>query len=94
VKKKPLWPDDLEPLPAAKIKQSIINNAGARPWDRDPIDERIIRAAVQGKGRIIDSQQQVGGYPNPTATRAPFNPDLWNLNTMQRRRDQAVGIDR
>jgi hypothetical protein len=64
----PLWPAGLTPLPASKVKEFVARNAGARPWDRDPIDQRIVQAALEGKGRIIDSEQTVGGYPRRSAT--------------------------
>jgi hypothetical protein len=80
---RPPWPDGLEPLPAARVKDYVAQNAGARPWDRDPIDQRIIRAALDGTGKIIDSEQEVGGYPHPSATHAAFKPEDWNLETMQ-----------
>lgn len=83
---RPPWPDGLDPMPAAKVKEFIAKNVGARPWDRDPIDERIIRAALEGRGKIIDSEQEGGGYPDRPATNAPFNPEDWNLATMQRKR--------
>lgn len=37
---------------------------GARPWDRDDIDIRIISEIRAGTNRIIDSEQDVGGYPS------------------------------
>ncbi|ABD81567.1 pectate lyase [Saccharophagus degradans] len=40
-----------------------LSNAGARPWDPDPIDIRIKTQLLAGEGRIIDSQSEVGGYP-------------------------------
>jgi hypothetical protein len=67
----PLWPAGLTPLPASKVKEFVARNAGARPWDRDPIDQRIVQVALEGKGRIIDSEQAVGGYPKRAATVAP-----------------------
>ena len=60
---RPVWPKDLEPLPADRVFQSVLQSAGARPWDRDPIDQRIVRQVRDGEGRIIHSQDQVGGYP-------------------------------
>jgi hypothetical protein len=67
----PLWPAGLTPLPASKVKESIARNVGARPWDRDPIDQRIVQAALQGNGRIIDSEDAAGGYPKRGATATP-----------------------
>ena len=39
-------------------------NAGARPADRDPVDQRIINSVIERGGSIIDSQDDVGGYPD------------------------------
>jgi hypothetical protein len=55
VTEKPLWPDGLKSLPASEVKEYVAKNAGARPWDRDAIDRRIVEAALAGKGKIIDS---------------------------------------
>jgi hypothetical protein len=63
VEKKPAWPDGLEPLPAAKVIHHVVRHVGARPRDRDEIDARIIRDLLERKGRVINSQDQVGGYP-------------------------------
>ncbi len=83
---KPPWPDGLEPMPAAKVKEFVAKSVGARPWDRDPIDARIVRTALEGTGKIIDSEQEAGGYPERPETRAPFKPEDWDLDTMQPRR--------
>ncbi|WP_414663336.1 pectate lyase family protein [Horticoccus sp. 23ND18S-11] len=64
----PVWPAGLKALAAADVKESVLKNAGARPWDRDEVDQRIVRQVREGKGRIIDSQEQVGGYPRPAMT--------------------------
>ncbi|MBI4624482.1 MAG: hypothetical protein HY736_14860 [Verrucomicrobia bacterium] len=64
----PLWPEGLRALPAAQVKAEVLKQAGARPWDRDELDRRIVRQVIEGKGRIIDSQEQVGGYPKPAMT--------------------------
>ena len=65
-----------------------MKNAGARPWDRDKIDARIVQEAFEGTGRIINSEQEVGGYPAMKETRSPFNPKEWNMETMERRNNQ------
>jgi hypothetical protein len=82
---RPPWPEGLEPLPAAKVKESIAKTVGARPWDRDPIDQRIIQSALEGRGKIIDSEGEAGGYPERPVTRAPFKPEAWDLETMRRK---------
>jgi hypothetical protein len=68
----PLWPEGLRALPAAQVKTRVLQQAGARPWDRDEVDQRIVRQVIEGKGRIIDSQEQVGGYPKTAMTTRPL----------------------
>ena len=47
--------------PAADVPEWVLATAGARPWDRDPIDQRLIEQARTGTGKIIDSETEVGG---------------------------------
>jgi hypothetical protein len=79
----PLWPADLKPLPAREVKDFVARNVGARPWQRDPIDQRIVAAALAGRGKIVNRETEAGGYPRLAATTAPFNPADWNLDDMQ-----------
>lgn len=73
---KPLWPEGFEALPSDKVVDSIIRNVGARPWDRDAIDMRIVQQLQDGGGRIIDSQDEVGGYPDHEPVERTINvPD-------------------
>jgi len=81
----PLWPNAIELLPAAKVEEHVLKNAGARPWDRDAIDARIVKEARSGTGKVIDSEEEVGGYPVHAETRARFVAENWNLVTMERR---------
>lgn len=78
----PVWPSGLVAKPAQTVKAAVLAEAGARPWDRDPIDARILRQAVERAGRIIDSQDEVGGYPAYAPTRRPFVEAHWNLADM------------
>ncbi|HEV7690902.1 MAG TPA: pectate lyase [Hyphomonadaceae bacterium] len=63
----------------------VLAGCGARPWDRDPIDARIIADVKNGTGRIVNSEQEAGGYPVRAETHAPFKDAEWNLETMERR---------
>ncbi|MFW6107277.1 MAG: pectate lyase family protein [bacterium] len=63
VEKPPVWPEGLEPVPASEVLAHVARHAGARPRDRDETDRRIIRDLLGRKGRVIDTQDQVGGYP-------------------------------
>ena len=47
---------------AEQVYEKVLNNAGARPADRDSIDTRIVKDVREGTGSIIDSQNDVGGY--------------------------------
>jgi hypothetical protein len=54
----------------------VLRTAGSRPARRDPIDARIVASVINGTGTIIDSQEQVGGYPQrPSATRVLEVPE-------------------
>ncbi|GAA5162066.1 hypothetical protein [Viridibacterium curvum] len=79
--KAPLWPAGLVARPAADTEAAVLRSAGARPRDRDAVDARIVAEAQSGGGRIIDSQEEIGGYPRPESTRRkldiPKDVDAW-----------------
>lgn len=81
----PEIPDFAGALAAEQVQDAVVKNAGARPWDRDAVDLRILADVIEGRGEIIDSQQQVEGYPAPRETRAPFVESEWDLATMERK---------
>ncbi|MBI5693460.1 MAG: hypothetical protein HZC55_25575 [Verrucomicrobia bacterium] len=58
----PFWPPGLEARPAAAITPWILANAGARPWDRDAVDRRLVEEARTGGGKIIHFESEVGGH--------------------------------
>ncbi len=73
------WPDHPVPRPASETLEWVLREAGARPWDRDATDERIVRNVRVGEGCIIDSEEQVGGYPRPSPTRRLFSEAEWDF---------------
>jgi hypothetical protein len=81
----PALPEGLKLLPAADVQDAVIRNVGARPWDRDHTDSRILADTIEGRGRIIDNEQQVGGYPVQTPAHQAFDPAGWDLRFMTRR---------
>ncbi|HEY3594030.1 MAG TPA: right-handed parallel beta-helix repeat-containing protein [Polyangiaceae bacterium] len=81
---RPFWPKALAAIPAGEVRAAIEKDVGARPWDRDAIDARIVREALSGGGKIIDSERDVEGYPSPPPSAAPFRPAEWDLDTMTR----------
>ena len=62
----------------------VLATCGARPEMRDPIDARIVESVKAGTGRIIDSENEVGGYPVRPETRAAFVESAWDLVGMVR----------
>lgn len=69
-------------LPSQEVETSVLQTAGARPWDRAPDDIRVLFFVAEGRGDIIDDESEVGGYPAPVPTHAPFVEADWNLDTM------------
>ena len=59
----PLWPANLHARPVADTLDWVLANAGAQPWNRDAVDRRLIEEARTGRGKMIDDQAEVGGYP-------------------------------
>jgi hypothetical protein len=87
----PVWPEGLAVLPANEVETHVLRFAGARPWDRDAHDIRIIFDVAEGRGRIIDDESEVGGYPRQEPTRAPFVEAEWDLDTMEPRSGRYPG---
>ncbi len=62
---RPFWPPRLKARAAEETKEWVLANVGARPWDRDAIDRRLVEEARSGGGKIIDFESEVGGLPSP-----------------------------
>lgn len=89
----------IEALPPLAAAERVLRSAGSRPAKRDPIDARIVRSVIDGKGGIIDSQEQVGGYPVRTpATRTIVVPEgveerrTW-LETLSKKLSTDAALD-
>lgn len=82
VDKKPVWPEIISVLPTENLKNHLLQNAGARPWNRDEVDLRIVEEVRQSKNRVIDSENEVGGYPKAKATTRKFDPAKWDLGNL------------
>jgi hypothetical protein len=90
-------PDDIKaykqprpiPVPAVKTEDAltayrrVLMEAGAVLPKRDAVDVRIVEEVKDGTGRIIDDEQQVGGWPELKSTEPPEDfdkdgmPDEW-----------------
>jgi len=78
-------------MASPQVQDAVIETAGARPWDRDLIDRRIVADVIEGRGEIIDSQSQVGGYPQYKETRKAFVAADWDMDTMEPRKPYERG---
>jgi pectate lyase len=78
----PVMPLGVLPMSSSQVVQHVLKYVGARPWDRDSHDERILADVRNGTGRMISSQAAVGGYPQSAANTRSFNPEHWDLDTM------------
>ncbi len=78
----PDLPADVKPWPAARVMRELPAVAGARPWDRDEVDARLLRELAAGRGKLIDSELEVGGYPRQAPSFRAFDASEWNLEDM------------
>lgn len=79
-------------LPAGDVETSVLQSAGARPWDRAPDDIRVLFFVAEGRGEIIDDEHQVGtGYPRPAETRSLFSEADWDMATLTPRSGRYPG---
>jgi hypothetical protein len=76
-------PPGLPLMPARDVERTLLTTVGARPWDRDAHDVRILADIAEGRGHVIDSEAEVGGYPVVPESRRAFDPAAWNLDTME-----------
>ncbi|MCC6821152.1 MAG: SUMF1/EgtB/PvdO family nonheme iron enzyme [Verrucomicrobiota bacterium] len=71
--------------PVAEARRLVLAQAGATLPRRDAIDQRLARDVEQGTGKIIDSQDDVGGWPVLNSMPAPQDsdndgmPDDWEI---------------
>ncbi|MHC4435025.1 MAG: pectate lyase family protein [Planctomycetota bacterium] len=73
-----------EPIPLPPVKtddavtayERVLAEAGAVLPKRDAVDARVVTGVKNGTGRIIDDEQEVGGWPELKSTKAPEDFDL------------------
>ncbi len=69
--------------PVRDAYEAVLNGVGATLPKRDAVDARIVAEVRNGGGRIIDSQREVGGWPEIAPSPAPEDkdgdgmPDAW-----------------
>lgn len=68
----------------------VLAQGGAMPWRRDSTDRRLVGTVRTQTGKVINSQDEVGGYPTLNSEPAPTDtdndgmPDYW---------EQAMGLN-
>ncbi len=82
-KKPVIWWPGLSILSSRDVETHVLALAGARPWDRDAHDIRVLFFVAEGRGEIINDESRVGSYGSVKPTAAPFVEAEWNLDTME-----------
>lgn len=86
----PLEVAPVRTVSAAEALRLVLDGAGATLPARDAVDRRIVADCRAGTGAIIDSQWEVGGWPEYRTARPPLDsdrdgmPDAW---------ERAHGLD-
>jgi len=76
---------------------AVLATVGASLPRRDSVDAQMVNEVRSGKGSIIDSQQQVGGWPELKSAAPPVDsdgdgmPDLWEHRHGLNPRDASDG---
>lgn len=60
---------------AAEAFPKVLATGGANLPQRDSVDQRVVQEIKDGKGRIIDSPKDVGGWPTLHSSAAPADSD-------------------
>ncbi|MFY8143207.1 MAG: pectate lyase [Caulobacter sp.] len=85
----PLHVAPVSPESADKAYQRVLADAGASVW-RDPVDRRIVEGVRSRQGKVINTETDVGGWPELPVGKAPADtdgdgmPDAW---------EKAQGLD-
>ncbi len=77
------WPTGIAVMPAHDVETHVLAEAGARPWDRDADDIRVLYFIAEGRGKIIDDEKEVSAYPVQKETHAPFVESDWDMAAME-----------
>lgn len=82
-------PFDTPPVKTTSAQQAyedVLNKAGATLPARDAADARLVEQVRSGTGKMINSQSEVGGWPDLAAGEAPADsdhdgmPDAWEAS--------------
>ncbi len=82
---KPFVVAEVRTVQAAEAFKEVLDKAGATLPVRDAVDCRIAQSAREGTGHIVDSPEEVGGWPEYRGGTPPQDsdgdgmPDLWEI---------------
>ena len=83
-------PSNVTVVSAETAYQDVLKFAGAIYPVRDAVDQRVVEELISGTGNIIDSQDQVGGWPS---YRAGFYPQDMDNDGIPDEWETAHGIN-
>lgn len=66
-------------------RESVNDDCGAFPWNRDETDKRIIASVKAGTARIINSETEAGGYPAFKPVYREFREEEWDMITLTKK---------
>jgi pectate lyase len=79
----PRLPQTRPYLPPQQLEAELMLKAGARPWNRDPIDFKQLSDIAEDRGTIVHSEtENAHGMPMYKSTYQKFDAMQWNLQDM------------
>ena len=78
---------------ALEAYDEVLRTVGASRPRRDSVDARIVREVRQRRGSLIDSQQQVGGWPELRSKPPPLDRDNDGMSDSWERRSGLNPLD-
>lgn len=84
-------------VPAKDVMETVLASVGASLPRRDAVDQRLVAHVRTRKGELINSQREVGGWPELKSNAAPTDsdhdgmPDEWETRHRLNPRDPADG---
>lgn len=94
---KPFATPEVKTTSAVTALEDVLRGVGANRPMRDAVDERIVRSVRQQTGALVDSPQQVGGWPEYRSGTPPKDsdgdglPDEWETKHHLNPNDPADG---
>lgn len=79
------WPSGLPMISTQHVETELAQFAGARPWNRDKDDVRVLYFIAEGRGTIINDEKEISSYPTAAPKYAAFQEADWDLSTMMPR---------